>query len=102
LGGGGESPLFLDVRTEEEYLRGHIPDCLHIYLDELRPRLAEPPRDRDLVVYCLTDCRSYIGCRTLMRRGFERVYNLTGGIKAVRQFQKAGLLDFTLETGRAH
>jgi len=35
LGDLGGSPLFLDVRTEGEYLGGHIPRCVHIYLDEL-------------------------------------------------------------------
>lgn len=102
IGEIGRSPLFLDVRTRGEYLRGHIPGCIHIYLDELRSRLDEIPRDREVVVYCLTGYRSYIGCRILMQRGFRKVYNLTGGVEAIHQFQKAGLLGFTLERGRPH
>jgi len=101
LGEIGGSPLVLDVRTRGEYLRGHIPGCIHIYLDELRSQLEEIPRDREIVVYCLTGYRSYIGCRILMQRGFDRVCNLTGGIEAVHQFQKAGLLGFALERGAA-
>jgi NADPH-dependent 2,4-dienoyl-CoA reductase/sulfur reductase-like enzyme/rhodanese-related sulfurtransferase len=101
LGDLGGYPLFLDVRTEGEYLGGHIPGCVHVYLDELRARLDEIPRGRDIVVYCLTGYRSYIGCRILMERGYDRVSNLTGGIRIIRQFQKAGLLGFTLKGGNA-
>lgn len=101
LGEIGDSALFLDVRTRGEYLREHIPGCVHIHLDELRSRLDEIPRGRDVVVYCLTGYRSYIGCRVLMQKGFDGTYNLTGGIRAVRQFQEAGLLGFTLEGGEA-
>jgi len=101
VGDLGKSPLFLDVRTEGEYLGRHFPGCVHVHLDELRSRLDEIPRGRDIVVYCLTGYRSYIRCRILMERGYDRVYNLTGGIRTIRQFQKAGLLGFTLKGGNA-
>lgn len=42
----------LDVRPSEEYRAGHLPGALSIPLAELRRRLAELPRDREIVAYC--------------------------------------------------
>ena len=42
----------LDVRPKEEYGAGHIPGALSIPLKELKERLAELPRDQDIVAYC--------------------------------------------------
>jgi rhodanese-related sulfurtransferase len=42
----------LDVRPPEEYRAGHIPGALSIPVGELRARLEELPRDREIVAYC--------------------------------------------------
>ena len=42
----------LDVRPHEEYLAGHIPRALSIPLTDLRKRLRELPKGRDIVAYC--------------------------------------------------
>jgi rhodanese-related sulfurtransferase len=42
----------LDVRPVEEYRAGHIPGALSVPLAELKKRLSELPRDRDIVAYC--------------------------------------------------
>ena len=42
----------LDVRPREEYQAGHIPGAISIPLKELKDRLAELPRDQDIVAYC--------------------------------------------------
>lgn len=42
----------LDVRPAEEYEAGHIPGALSVPLDELEARLAELPRDAEVVAYC--------------------------------------------------
>jgi len=42
----------LDVRPELEYRQGHIPDARSIPVEELEERLAELPRDREIVAYC--------------------------------------------------
>lgn len=44
--------VVLDVRPGSEYAAGHLPGALHIPLDELESRLAELPRDREVVAYC--------------------------------------------------
>jgi rhodanese-related sulfurtransferase/predicted transcriptional regulator len=42
----------LDVRPEEEYLAGHIPGAISVPLSQLGRRLADVPRDREIVAYC--------------------------------------------------
>ena len=42
----------LDVRPPEEYRAGHIPGAISVPLSELKHRLAELPRDREIVAYC--------------------------------------------------
>jgi rhodanese-related sulfurtransferase/DNA-binding MarR family transcriptional regulator len=49
---GAGDAVVLDVRPEPEYAGGHLPGALHIPLDELAGRLAELPRDREIVAYC--------------------------------------------------
>jgi rhodanese-related sulfurtransferase len=46
------SVILLDVRPAIEYQQGHIPDARSIPVEELEHRLAELPRDREIVAYC--------------------------------------------------
>ncbi len=72
--------FLLDVRRNDERAKGCIPGSVHIPLDQLRARLTELPRDREIVVHCQTGQRSYYACRILSQRGF-RVRNLTGSYR---------------------
>jgi rhodanese-related sulfurtransferase len=74
-----DNPLWLDVRTKEEFLTGSIPQAVNIPLDELRERISELPRDRHLVVFCRVGFRAYMACRILQQSGFGQVSNLSGG-----------------------
>jgi NADPH-dependent 2,4-dienoyl-CoA reductase/sulfur reductase-like enzyme/rhodanese-related sulfurtransferase len=76
--GGG---LIIDVRTPPEVAKGAIPGAINIPLDQLRDRLDEVPRDRQVVVHCQVGQRSYNAYRILKGAGFENVYNLSGGYK---------------------
>jgi rhodanese-related sulfurtransferase len=44
--------MVLDVRPREEYEAGHIPGALSLPLADLKARLEELPRDREIVAYC--------------------------------------------------
>jgi rhodanese-related sulfurtransferase len=46
------SVTLLDVRPSLEFRQGHIPDARSIPVEELEHRLAELPRDREVVAYC--------------------------------------------------
>jgi NADPH-dependent 2,4-dienoyl-CoA reductase/sulfur reductase-like enzyme/rhodanese-related sulfurtransferase len=76
-----EAPfVVLDVRGTGERAAGAIPGSIHIPLDELRSRLAELPRDREIVVHCAGGQRSYYAARILAQNGFK-VRNLTGAFR---------------------
>jgi NADPH-dependent 2,4-dienoyl-CoA reductase/sulfur reductase-like enzyme/rhodanese-related sulfurtransferase len=71
----------LDVRTPEENAQGEIPGSLNIPNTELRERIDEVPADKPVVVYCGVGLRGYLAERILRQKGFEQVYNLSGGYK---------------------
>ena len=75
--------LLLDVRRDDERAKGFIPDSVHIPLDQLRSRMDELPRDREVVAYCQSGQRSYYAARILAQHGF-RVRNLTGSYRTWR------------------
>jgi len=75
-----EGQLLLDVRTPGEMALGTIPGALNIPVDELRDRLGELPRDKELLVFCQVGLRGYVACRILQQRGFA-CRNLAGGYK---------------------
>jgi NADPH-dependent 2,4-dienoyl-CoA reductase/sulfur reductase-like enzyme/rhodanese-related sulfurtransferase len=70
----------VDVRTPLEFAEGHIPDADNIPIDELRSRLDELPRDREIAVYCQVGQRGYLATRLLRQKGFA-AKNLGGGFK---------------------
>jgi rhodanese-related sulfurtransferase len=70
----------LDVRPENEFRLGHLPSALNIPLAELEHRLAEIPRDRDVVAYCRGPycILSFEAVATLRARGYA-VHRLQDG-----------------------
>ena len=67
----------LDVRSPEEYARGHLAGALNIPVQELDRRVAEVgPTDGELVVYCRSGHRSSRAAEILRQHGFSKVHNL--------------------------
>lgn len=77
----GENDLLVDVRMPDEYNAGNIPGSVNIPVDELRNRLNELPKDRDIYIYCQIGLRGYLAQRILLQNDFTRVYNISGGYK---------------------
>ena len=80
--GAGDSVQLLDVREPAELAIVSIPGCVAIPMREVPGRLAELDRDRPIVVMCHSGVRSRHVAAFLLANGFERVYNLAGGIDA--------------------
>lgn len=76
--------IVVDVRTEKEYLEGHIVNSLHIPLGMLENRLSELKeyKSQPVIVVCRTGSRSSSAVSTLKKQGFKSVTNLNGGILA--------------------
>ncbi len=77
--------LLLDVRTPQEFAAGHIPGAVNVPVDELRSRLGELPRNREIAAYCQVGQRGYLATRILRQAGYAAV-NVGGGYKTYRLF----------------
>jgi NADPH-dependent 2,4-dienoyl-CoA reductase/sulfur reductase-like enzyme/peroxiredoxin family protein/TusA-related sulfurtransferase/rhodanese-related sulfurtransferase len=71
----------LDVREYEESELGKIPGSISIPLSELRSRIGELDRKKEILTFCSVGLRSYLALRILKLSGFERVRNLNGGYR---------------------
>lgn len=69
---------FIDVRLCGEFESGHLPAAIFAPFSQLPNRLADLPKDRELIAYCRSGGRSARACAYLKRRGY-RVSNLRGG-----------------------
>jgi len=75
----GDDVLVIDVREPHEHKICNIGGTL-IPMGEIPARVGEIDASRDVVVYCRTGKRSAQVVSWLMQSGFEKVWNLTGGI----------------------
>lgn len=84
-----EDAVVIDIRDQNEYARGHIPNARHIPVAEFERRKAELEkiRTRPLIVYCSTGARSGAAIAALRKAGFEKLFNLRGGLL---EWEKAG------------
>lgn len=82
-----EDAIVLDVREPAEWAKGHIPNAKHIPLGQIEKRLAELDKfkAKPIIVSCATGSRSGSVCGTLRKAGFEKVFNLAGGLPAWEQ-----------------
>jgi NADPH-dependent 2,4-dienoyl-CoA reductase/sulfur reductase-like enzyme/rhodanese-related sulfurtransferase len=76
---GVNNALLLDVRNVAELAVEQVPGALNIPLPELRARLGELPRDREILVICRSGQRAYYATRVLLQKGF-RARNVAGGM----------------------
>ncbi|MGD1821529.1 MAG: DsrE/DsrF/DrsH-like family protein [Pleomorphochaeta sp.] len=79
-----EGAFLLDVRTLDEYKLGSIDGSVLIPHAELRSRLSEIPKDRDVIIMCGVGLRGHIAYRILAQHGYTKISNLTGGYKTLR------------------
>jgi rhodanese-related sulfurtransferase len=79
--------LLVDVRNEDEVMRGIIPNAIHIPLSMLPVEYEKLEGDHQVVFYCHSGIRSALAADFAVSKGIEHVYNLTGGVIA---WAKAG------------
>ena len=81
--------IVLDVRPREEYEKGHIPGALSIPLSQLQSRLAEIPKDREIVAYCRGPyCVLSAEAMTVLRKAGFHAVRLREGLP---EWKEAGL-----------
>ena len=85
----GDSPIahwdalgdgfLLDVRNPPEIAAEAVPGAVNIPLPQLRDRLGELPRDREILVFCRSAVRAHNATRILLQNGFKS-RNISGGM----------------------
>ncbi len=80
--------IILDVRTQEEYDKKHIPNAVLLPIDEIRKGNFAPLKDKKqkILVYCWTGRRAEDSAKLLAENGYSNV------------FEFGGLVDWTGET----
>jgi len=81
-----DRPLIIDVRTPQEYNGelGNIPGSRLISLQVLQDSIAALSdfKAKDIVMVCRSGNRSRTAGQMMVEAGFEKIYNLEGGMKA--------------------
>lgn len=75
-----EGYIILDVRTLEEYNKGHIPGAIVISHDEIAERAEGmlPDKDQLLLVYCRSGRRSKLAAEALVELGYTNIKEFGG------------------------
>lgn len=77
-----ENALVIDVREIGEWNSGHISGARHVVLSQFKQRMAELEKfkNRPIIVCCASGIRGSSACGPLRKAGFEKVFNLAGGV----------------------
>ncbi len=77
-----ESFTLLDVRTDNEFEQGHLPNAQHIFLGELPDRIDEVGPARPITTFCGSGQRAIIAASLLKKHGFQQVEDSLGSMQA--------------------
>ncbi len=79
-----EDAVVLDVRSPAEVSEGVVPDytMINFTAPSFRDEIRKLDKSKTYLLYCRSGNRSGQACRVMTDMGFEKLYNLQGGIKA--------------------
>ena len=82
--------IIVDVREDDEWQAEHIKGAIHIPLNELEQRLTELKsyKNTQIITQCRSGKRSAQAATVLQAAGFDKVYNMEGGLM---EWEKQGL-----------
>ncbi len=95
-----ERPAFhlLDVRKNSEYRSVHVADAENVPLDYINDTMQQIDRNTDYYVHCAGGYRSVVFISILRARGYDRLINVTGGFKAIKENGKLPVTDYVCPT----
>jgi rhodanese-related sulfurtransferase len=82
----GESFYFIDTREDSEFVRGALPDAIHLGKGIIERDINEVVADKDakIVLYCGGGSRSALAADNLQKMGYTQVYSMAGGFRGWR------------------
>lgn len=79
-----DNQVLLDVRNPAELENvGFISGAINIPVDQLRQRMNELPKDKEIIIYCQVGLRGNVAYRQLVNNGFK-ARNLIGGYRTFK------------------
>lgn len=78
-----ENVKVIDVRDDMEYASGHIPNSIHIPLQDLEYRLGELNKEEVYYALCHSGSRSDFACQIANHKGYQ-FKNILGGIMSYK------------------
>ncbi|EPM7856204.1 FAD-dependent oxidoreductase, partial [Vibrio alginolyticus] len=79
-----ENQVLLDVRNPGELESvGYLEGAINIPVDQLRHRMNELPKDKEIVIYCQVGLRGNVAYRQLVNNGYK-ARNLIGGYRTYK------------------
>jgi phage shock protein E len=78
--------IIIDVRSEREYLSGHLPGTVNMPLDRIPDEIKSvaPDQTTPVLLYCLSGTRSDMARKLLRQMGYSQAYNLGSFTRARR------------------
>lgn len=76
-----DSMQLIDVRSQEEFLKGHLQGAQNIIFDEeFKQKISQLDKSKPVAVYCRTGRRSKESSKILEEAGFKNIYQLKDGL----------------------
>lgn len=74
--------VVIDVREPNEIKNKELPNSINIPINNISEKIQEivPDKEQPILVYCSSGSRSIFACQILADYGYNKVYNLQGGL----------------------
>lgn len=92
-----DAPVF-DVRKQSEYLSEHVEGVESAPLDSINESMLRIPKDRTAYVHCAAGYRSMIFASILRARGYDKIVDISGGFKSLKDSNKFKVSDYVCPT----
>lgn len=80
LKGSADQFIVIDLMSKEDFAANHIPGAVNIPIEELKDRISEIPKDKNIVVACRRGLmKSDLALQQLQQSGFTNAQKLSGG-----------------------
>ena len=79
---GEDSVQIVDIRDDESFRAGHIPESFHLHGANLEKFIAQADPEAPLLVVCYHGISSQSAAAYLAEQGFGETYSLDGGFEA--------------------
>lgn len=80
--------MIIDVRPQERFAAGHIPNAINIPMEAIRNNLDAIPHEKKVILYCNRGYRAYLTSCILNNRGFDNIFVLSGGMDLFDEIQE--------------